>query len=107
MNKRLRKKKRVGEFMERGFALRGELRRGLVGPALDAFVDRLLEVIEDRELAFGGGAGRDRLEGFVTRMRRGSASEDDRAALAAFLEADADVLRHEVGALRDAARGRD
>jgi uncharacterized protein YggL (DUF469 family) len=32
----------------------------------------------------------------------GSATEEDRAALAAFLEGDDAVVRHEVGALRDA-----
>ena len=101
MNRRLRKKKRVGEFKELGFELRGDLRPALAGAELelDAFVDRLIDVVEKRKLAFGGSA---RLDGFVTRMGRGSATEDDRAALAAFLEGDAAVVRHEVGALRDA-----
>lgn len=49
----------------------------------------------------------DKLDGFVTRMGRGSATEDDRAALAAFLAGDDAVVRHEVGALRDAWYGWD
>lgn len=103
MNKRLRKKKRVGEFKELGFELRGNLRPAISDDEIEAFVDRLIDVVEARELAFGGGAGRDdKLDGFVTHMGRGSATEDDRAALAAFLKGDAAVVRHEVGGLRDA-----
>lgn len=42
--------------------------------------------VEARKLGFGGGGGRDgKFEGFVTRMGRGSATEDDRTALDAFL----------------------
>jgi uncharacterized protein YggL (DUF469 family) len=71
-------------------------------------VDRLIDVVEARKLGFGGGAGRDdKLDGFVTRMGRGSATEDDRAALAAFLAGDDAVVRHEIGALRDAWYGWD
>jgi uncharacterized protein len=76
------------------------------GYPLEAFVDRLIDVVEVRKLAFGGGAGRDdQLDGFVTRMGRGSATEDDRAALGAFLAGDDAVVRHEVGPLRDAWHG--
>ena len=108
MNKRLRKKKRVGEFKELGFELRAGLRPGLVGVELDAFLDRLIDVVEARKLGFGGGAGRDdEIDGVVTRMGRGSATEDDRAALAAFVVSDDAVVRHEIGALRDAWYGRD
>lgn len=106
MNKRLRKKKRVGEFQELGFELRGDLRPGISDGDIEAFVDRLIAVVEPRRLAFGGGGGRDgKFEGFVTRLGRGSATEEDRAALAVFLEGDAAVARHEVGTLRDAWYG--
>ncbi|AKV04391.1 hypothetical protein AKJ09_11054 [Labilithrix luteola] len=106
MNKRLRKKKRVGEFKELGFELRADLQPGLTESAVDALVDRLIDVVEARQLAFGGGGGGDdKLEGFVQRARRGSATEDDRAALAAFFERDESVVRHEIGALRDAWYG--
>ena len=108
MNKRLRKKKRVGEFKELGFELLGDLRPGISDDDIEAFIDRLIVVVEARELGFGGGAWRDhKLEGFVTRMGRGSATEDDRTALAAFLAGDDAVVRHEVGALRDAWYGWD
>jgi uncharacterized protein YggL (DUF469 family) len=91
VKKRLRKKKLLGEFKELGFE------------ALEAFVDRLIDIVGARSLAFGGGAGRDhKLDGFVTRAGRGRATEEDRAALAAFLAGDQESARHEVGALRDA-----
>jgi len=108
MNKRLRKKKRVGEFKELGFEVRGDLRPGLSGDDIEAFVDRLIDVVEARSLAFGGGAGRaDKLDGFIMRAGRGRATEEDRAALAAFLDGDAEIARAEVGALRDAWHGWD
>lgn len=108
MKKRLRKKKRLGEFKELGFEVRGDLRPGLSGDDLEAFVDRLIDVVEARALAFGGGARRDgKLDGFVTRDGRGSTTEDDRAALAAFLAGDQEIARHEVGVLRDAWHGWD
>ena len=59
MNKRLRKKKRVGEFKEFGFELLGDLRRGISDDDINAFVDRLIVVVEARKLGFGGGGGRD------------------------------------------------
>ncbi|MBZ4417867.1 YggL family protein [Myxococcus sp. RHSTA-1-4] len=103
MNKRLRKKKRGGEFKELGFELFGDLRPDVSDDDIEAFVDRLIVVVEARKLAFGGGGGRDeKFEGFVTRMGRGSATEDDRTVLAAFLAGDDAIVRHEVGALRDA-----
>ncbi|MFP2961779.1 50S ribosome-binding protein YggL [Myxococcus sp. 1LA] len=82
MNKRLRKKKRGGEFKELGFELLGDLRPGISDVDIDAFVDRLIVVVEARKLGFGGGGGRDgKFEGFVTRIGRGSATEDDRASV--------------------------
>jgi hypothetical protein len=106
MKKRLRKKKRVGEFKELGFEVRGDLRPGLSGDDIEAFVDRLIDLVAARSLAFGGGAGRDdKLDGFITCAGRGSATEEDRAALAALLDWDAGIARHDVGALRDAWHG--
>lgn len=106
MRKRLRKKKRVGEFQELCFELRAELRSDLNSAELGAFVDRLIDVVEARNLSFGGGAGQNHLlQGVVTRDGRGSTTEDDRSALSAFLEADGIVLRHDVGALQDAWHG--
>jgi uncharacterized protein YggL (DUF469 family) len=103
MRRRLRKKKRVGEFMELGFAVTATLRSGLSHDDVDAFADRWIDAVELRRLAYGGACGGDgTLDGFVTLMGRGSATEADRRALMACLDADDAVVRHDVGALRDA-----
>lgn len=101
MKRRLRKKKRIGEFQELGFEVLADLRDGLSPNEFDAFLDRWISAVEGRQLAFGGGYD-GKLEGFVARAGRGSASDEDRAMLAAFLESDAAVIRHEVRELRDA-----
>ncbi len=106
MNERLHRKKRGGEFTELGFELRGALHPGLVRAELDAFFDRLLDVVEARNLSIGGRAGRDdALDYFVTCDGRASAAEEDRATLIASLSRDTAVARHEEGALRDAWDG--
>jgi uncharacterized protein YggL (DUF469 family) len=103
MRKRLRKKKRIGEFKELCFELHADLTPGLDEFELIALLNRLVAVIEDRQLVFGGGAGHDdKLDGVVSRNGRGSATEADRAAIAAFIENDPVVTRPEVGPLRDA-----
>lgn len=109
MNKRLRKKKHIGEFKELGFEVLADLRGGLSPQELDAFLDRWIDAVEARQLGFGGGGGgRDgKFEGFVARAGRGSATDDDRAALASFLGGNAAVVRHEVRELRDAWYGWD
>jgi len=101
MKKRLRKKKRVGEFPEFGFEVDANLRSDLDREALYAFSDRFIAHVEANNLAFGGGIG-PMLRGFVTRFDRGSATEGDRARITTFLKSDPDVVRHDVGALRDA-----
>jgi len=106
VKRRLRKKKRIGEFRELGFEVLADLRDGLSPNEFDAFLDRWISAVEGRQLAFGGGGGHDgKFEGFVARAGRGSASDEDRATLASFLESDAAVIRHEVRELRDAWYG--
>jgi uncharacterized protein YggL (DUF469 family) len=104
MRRRLRKKKRLGEFLELGFEVSAELAAGLEPAGFEAFIDRVIEAVEARRLGFAGG-GSTRFEGFVARLDRGSATEADREALAAFLTSDAVVVTHQVGPLVDAWRG--
>lgn len=101
MKKRLRKKKRVGEFQEFGFDVDAGLRSNMDREALRAFSDRFIACIEANKLAFGGGIG-PMVGGFVTRFDRGSATEVDRSSITTFLKSDRDVVQHQVGALRDA-----
>lgn len=103
MRRRLRKKKCLGEFKELGFSVVADLKPGLSTADLNAFLDRWIDAIEAHGLAFGGGCGRgDALEGFVTRMARGSPSENDRQALIRFLDDDPAVVGRDVAELRDA-----
>ncbi len=55
MRRRLRKKKRLGDFIELGFVLRAELVPTLDDPGFDAFLDRWIDAVEARGLVFGGG----------------------------------------------------
>jgi uncharacterized protein YggL (DUF469 family) len=102
MRRRLRKKLRVGEFTEMGFSVSAELSPDLDDAGHDAFLDRLIDAVEARRLAFGGGGRREAFEGFVTQLGRGSAAEADRTAMTTFLSSDPAVVRHDVGALIDA-----
>ena len=101
MRRRLRKKKHLGEFKQMGFEMEGDLRPELPRSEEDAFIERVLQWLEVRDLAFGGSIGGGAFGGFVSRDRV-SATEDDRAALTTLLERDPAVSRHDVGALRDA-----
>ena len=79
-----------------------ELREGLSDAHVDAFFDRWIDAIEARGLSFGGGGDDRTLRGFVTRSGRGSATDEDRASLAALLESDELVVGHDISELRDA-----
>lgn len=99
MNKRLRKKKRVGRFQELGFEVICNLKPG---SDYEAFVDRLIAVVEARPLCFGGGGDQDgKFEGFVARAGRGSATQEDRQALLTFLNEDSAVVHPVLGKLKD------
>jgi uncharacterized protein YggL (DUF469 family) len=104
MRRRLRKKGRSGEFMELGFLVRAELVSPLDDPGFNSFLDRWIDAVETRGLAFGGGGRREAFEGFVTGVGRASATDADREAMAAFCANDSAVLRHDVGPLIDAWR---
>jgi uncharacterized protein len=102
MRRRLRKKRRLGEFAELGFSVRADLTPGFDEAGFDAFVDRWIEAIEARGVAFGGGGRPEHFGGFVTRPGRGTAADADRDVLSAFLVGDSAVVRRHVGSLVDA-----
>lgn len=100
-SKRLRKKLRIEEFKEYGFAVSFRLSESLSPKAADDFWSAfLVELIERRGLAFGGGE-----EGYVTKFGRGSATEEDREAALKWLNERSGVERVAVGALEDAWYG--
>jgi len=97
-SRRLRKKLRVGEFQEFGFEY--ELTWPSRPPVeqQERFIDQLLaDVVEPRGLSMGGGVN----GGFIS-ARKGSPSDEDRAAFKAWLRRWPGVLAVEVGPLRDA-----
>lgn len=104
MRQRLRKKKRVGEFRELGFAVAFRLQPTLDEAGVDAFFDDFIDVVEKHNLGFGGG-GKIEWQGYVTRMGRGSTSDVDRQALNAFFEQDPRVQVATFGPLTDAWYG--
>ncbi|HEX5355480.1 MAG TPA: 50S ribosome-binding protein YggL [Aquabacterium sp.] len=95
-SRRLRKKLHVGEFQEFGLAFKVQRKPG----TLDiSFVDALLtDVVDPRGLEFGGWAS----GGFVSRLGRGSVTEEDRQALIDWLGQRADVETAMVSGLMDA-----
>ncbi len=107
MKRRLRKKKRVGEFQELGCEVKATLREGLSDDEFRVFLDRWIDAVEARDLGFGGGGNPADFAGFLARLGRGSVTEDDRAALSTFLQSDPAVVEHEMGELCDAWYGWD
>jgi uncharacterized protein len=101
MNKRIRKKHRVGEFTEYGFAATFTLEDHVTGDAVHDFLDLLAsEVLEPRGLQCGGGGDRG-WELFIFKPDGESAGEDDRAAVTTWLAGRAEVSELTVGPLVD------
>ena len=68
MRRRLRKKKRIGEFQEFGVEVTAKLKSGV---DFDAFLDDFIsDAIEVNGLAFGGGCLKAMFSGFVELGRR-------------------------------------
>jgi len=87
MRKRLRKKLRVGEFIELGFTARYQVKAGLSSAALDSLLDRfILEAIEANDLHCGGGGGPVEWDFLVCANGRRSATETDCESVRIWLE---------------------
>lgn len=105
MKRRLRKKKRLGEFRELGFAIQAQLRSSSKEGRLD-FIERFVDAVERRALLFGGGCSLEGLlEGLIMPRARGSASAEDREAVLQLLQNAPEIARYEVGPLKDAWYG--
>ena len=99
MRRRLRKKKRVGEFQEFGVELEIVLRAGV---DLDAFLDDFLrDAVEANGLAFGGGGRGNRLSGFLELGRRDTC-QSILEKVAAWLAAENRIEKFTVGEPVDA-----
>lgn len=76
--RRLRKKLRVGEFQELGFAIDFRFDSQLY--TLDQALDQWIEFVESQGWGFGGGGGEgtDMMSGYLVSFERGSLGEGDR-----------------------------
>lgn len=101
-SQRLRKKLRVGEYQELGFAISFSLPQSINPKAEDTFFDRFLaEAIEANGLIYGGGIGKT-TSGFVTLNKRGSTSEAHWQQVKSWLSAQIEVSNIKVGELENA-----
>ncbi len=101
MKKRLRKKRRFGEFQEFGFEVAFQLPSTLNGAQVFAFGDEFFDEVEAQGLLCGGACGH-RWDVFVTKEGRGSATEEDREHLRRWLEGKSLVSDVRIGELVDA-----
>ena len=89
LNRRQRKKLRVGEFQEFVFEVRIQFRQHMDDVAHDVFLEGFIDLIESRRLAVGGMGGQLPLletDGVVSACGRGSPTEEDRAAVVNWLQ---------------------
>lgn len=100
MKRRLRKKFRLGEFLELGFEVAFQLDSSDGDPRLNTFWDEFIGYVEARGLYCAGASGRD-WDVVVYRGNRRAASEEDRADVAQWLSACSDVGNIRIGRLFD------
>jgi uncharacterized protein YggL (DUF469 family) len=106
MRKRLRKKRRLGEFRESLFGVRYSLRAGLAAEAADDFLGQFLErAIEANGLSCGGGGQGQTWELYVSLARRGSPTETQRAAVGDWLREQLEVRAYALGDFFDGWHG--
>lgn len=104
MKKRLRKKRRLGEFQELGFLLRIKT-RALSSPEQDALLDAFIDQVEALHLLAGGGISTEQGEFFITLAGRGSATDDHRRLLTEWLQRQPAVTAATAAPLQDAWYG--
>jgi len=101
LNRRQRKKLRVGEFQELVFEVSIRFGQPMEGPRLDAFMDEFIDLVESRRLVAGGGGGGLEAEWVVSTWNRGSTTEEDRRAVLDWLLSHPEVADAKAGALMD------
>ena len=104
MRKRLRKKRRFGEFQELEIPVAFRLNPKLTEAEVEKFLHELVAHAEQRGLVFLG-SGDVEWYGAVTRAGRGSPSEQDKMFVHQHLTSDPRVETVSIGPLRDAWNG--
>ncbi len=110
LNRRQRKKLYVGEFQELGFWVELKFKSALDDAALDAFCDAVYPALAALGLQIGGLGGwvpLSETDGFVGTLGRGSVTDAQRDAAAAWLKACPAVAQVRVSAWVDAWYPRD
>ena len=98
-SQRLRKKLCVDEFQELGFELNLDFKEDLSEEAIDAFLEAFIkEAMEANGLGYVGGDD----FGLVFKADRGSVTEEQRAAVQAWLKGRSELTKIEVSPLLDA-----
>lgn len=100
LNRRQRKKLRVGEFQDLVFEIRIGFRQPMDDVSHDAFQDGFIAMIESRQLAVGGLGGRLPLletDGIVSAWGHGSPTAADRQAVLDWLRQRTEVVSAEAG----------
>lgn len=108
MKRRLRKKKRLGEFQELGFEVTYSLAQGASPEVRGSFLAGFLEeAIEANDLIASGGGGAPSEFFVVSAKRRGSATNEQRNVVSEWLGKNSSIVAFNVGPLRDARHGWD
>lgn len=96
MNRRQRKKLRIGEFTEFVFTVRAKFDRALDESAYDLLLDDFIDFIESRDLIVGGMGGKFPLsetDGVIQALTRPSPTEGDRQAVITWLSLRPEVVK--------------
>lgn len=110
LNRRQRKKLRVGDFQELVFEIRIRFHQTMEEARLDTFLDDFIELIESRRLVVGGFGGTLPLlatDGIVSTFKRGSPTEEDRQAVLDWVRQRPEVAEVEAGEFIDGWYGWD
>lgn len=102
--RRHRKKLRLGEFRELGFAVAARFPADWDDARREAAVLGLIAAVESLGLCYGGGDSASGLDGYIARIGPGSASDAERETIGAAMRA-LGLLDVEVAPLSDAWHG--
>lgn len=107
MKRRLRKKKRLGEFKEFGFSVGFRYSNALDGNAEDELTARFIdEAIIDNGLQFGGGGCSPEWRGFVVaEKKRNSTSKHHQEAVEQWFIQESEILEYYVTPMVDTWHG--
>lgn len=105
VKKRLRKKKKLGEFKEEGFSLKVDFVPDLNDASINQFIDELIDLMEEHKMLMGGGSLNNTWEAVIFRHKQ-STTQDDKAAVLQWLKERPGVASYEVSKNWDVWHGK-